>query len=1257
MTRFDTKFTLALLASTALAGPLGATGAAAQALPTGGSVRYGNVTIGQSGNAMAIGQSTATAIVNWQGFSIGQGNRVDVTQPGASSTLLNRVTGSAPSSIAGQLNANGQVFLVNPNGIAITPTGTVKAGGGFVASTLDVSDRDFRNGRYRLKGNGSSAAVSNEGAIEVGSGGYAALIGGRVDNSGLISVPMGKVGLGAGERATLDVSGDGFLQVTVPSRQEGDGALVSNSGRIRANGGRVEMRAASLRDAARETINMSGVVEARSVGGRSGAIVLGGGDGGRVTVSGKLDASAPTRRRSTAALGMARGGSITITGRDIALKGATLDASGPAGGGTVRVGGDYQGGGTLQHAATTSVDTGTVIRADATVNGNGGSVVLWSDQQTSFAGTISAKGGPQGGNGGDAEVSGKVLLAYSGLTDLSAAKGAFGTLLLDPYNVTISTDPDSPTNTVGPGTLVTPIGTQTGTQFTPNANDSNINASTLLSALATANVNVTTGTGGAQQGNITVTAPLSWTAPTNLALQAAGNIFINAAINGGGSVGLQSNLATTISAPITLARGGIGIATGGNLAINGNLTTAGGIFLSAGATGTGAQVTATGNIATAGEFRLNRGNFLQNAAALPGFSAGPFTIIPGTATFRRVQGGDGSTGNPFQIVDVYGLQGIATSSTFLSASYALANNIDASGTASWNNGAGFVPIAQQVGFTGSLDGRGNTINGLIINRPTENGVGLFGTMGGTIRDVRLTNATVAGSTPVGALASTVSTGASITGSSVSGNVTGGTAVGGLVGSNSGTISGSTSSAAVSGTSNDVGGLAGDNMGGTITGSSASGAVSGPAFHVGGLVGHNYSGTITNSFATGNASTTSSTGGAGGLVGENDATITLSYATGNASAPTAAGGLVGTNSGGSVSQSYATGTATGTGSGATGTGGLIGSGSGGSVTDSFSTGAASGGTGVGGLIGTQSGGTISTSYTFGRVSGSSGTGGLIGKAASSPTVNNSFFDSQATGQSASAGGTGQTTAQLQAGLPSGFSSSVYGTGVSGAQSYPFLLALPIPASILNSTTQPAPATPTAPAVNNADIASSTISPTLSRQLPFTFASVNSTPAVIDLTLGGGGGPTLGVTQADVAAGAGSATRQSASQTLTFVQRASSDLQRRIAACDGRAGAAYKDCVGGALQQYANDLDSQILRLPPPLRAVTAVIREAARRVQTVATVAEARTIVRAAVTEVRRAIALLRADEPAVARLQVRQGNVIASALQSVDTKLARAVGL
>ncbi|MEH0069239.1 hypothetical protein V6L77_01140 [Pannonibacter sp. Pt2-lr] len=131
-----------------------------------------------------------------------------------------------------------------------------------------------------------------------------------------------------------------------------------------------------------------------------------------------------------------KGGKITVTGQQVALKGAQIDASGAKGGGTVKTGGDWQGKGTTQRAETTSIDAASIIRADATQSGNGGTVVVWSDDLTTFAGLISAQGAGTG-TGGEAEVSGKAVLSYTGRTDLSGP-GGFGNLLLDPYNVTIS---------------------------------------------------------------------------------------------------------------------------------------------------------------------------------------------------------------------------------------------------------------------------------------------------------------------------------------------------------------------------------------------------------------------------------------------------------------------------------------------------------------------------------------------------------------------------------------------------------------------------------------------------------------------------------------------------------------------------------------------------------------------------------------------------------------------------------------------------
>jgi filamentous hemagglutinin family protein len=596
-----------LLATTALS-PLAAHGDPAT-LPTGGQVAHGSVGIATPGpGQMAITQGSSAAIVNWGGFSIGSAARVDIRQPGADAMLLNRVTGSTTSRIDGQLDANGQVFLLNPNGITIGPGGQVRAAG-FVASTLGMSDEDFLAGRHRFEGQGGSAAVRNHGTIDIIPGGYAALLGGRVENAGTIRVPMGRVGLGAGERATLDFSGDGFLQVAVPSNADGDEALITQSGRIEADGGRVEMLAATARDAARNAVNLSGVVQASSVSGRNGAIVLGGGSGGRVQVTGRASTRAPVSVVASSPIPPARptGGSIEITGAEIILAGAEIDASGPGGGGEILIGGDLRGKGPLPRARTLSADADTQIRADALGAGDGGAVVLWSEDHTVFRGEISSRGGPEGGDGGFVEVSGKARLSFSGLVDRRAPMGRAGTLLLDPYDIVITDIEPSD-------------GGFDGEPFFPDGTPSNIYVGDLVENLEFGDTIISTGSVDDQvpgEGSITVLVPVNWGTGSDLRFSAVGNV----------------NLQQAITAP----NGGFTIDAGGTI------------------------ITGSGGAIDVARFTLLSGNWQQvgngTPDSLPSFQAGDFWVDPFSSTFLRAAGGNGSTATPWLLTDIYGLQG------------------------------------------------------------------------------------------------------------------------------------------------------------------------------------------------------------------------------------------------------------------------------------------------------------------------------------------------------------------------------------------------------------------------------------------------------------------------------------------------------------------------------------------------------------------------------------------------------------------------
>lgn len=261
----------------------------AQALPTGGQVVGGSGSITQSGSTMTVTQSTSRMAVDWQSFSIGQGSTVNFVQPSASAVALNRVLGSDVSVIQGALNANGQVFLVNPNGVLFSPTAQVNVGG-IVASTLQISTADFMAGNYTFEG-GSANAVINQGAIRAADGGHIALIAAKIINDGGLQADRGAVLLGAGSKVTLDLGGPVKLRV----EQGAIDALITNGGAIRADGGTVLLTAQAAGELTSTVINHTGVIEARTLAtGEQGQILLlGGMDKDRIEVGGRLDASAP----------------------------------------------------------------------------------------------------------------------------------------------------------------------------------------------------------------------------------------------------------------------------------------------------------------------------------------------------------------------------------------------------------------------------------------------------------------------------------------------------------------------------------------------------------------------------------------------------------------------------------------------------------------------------------------------------------------------------------------------------------------------------------------------------------------------------------------------------------------------------------------------------------------------------------------------------------------------------------------------------
>ncbi|EAY7317846.1 filamentous hemagglutinin N-terminal domain-containing protein, partial [Salmonella enterica] len=512
-------------------------------LPTGGQIVGGQGSISTSGSQMTIHQQTQNMATNWHSFDIGRNNTVQFVQPDSSAVALNRVTGASGSQIMGTLKANGQVFILNPNGVLFGKGARVNVGG-LVASTKNLSTADFMNGQYTLSGSGNPGAqVVNQGSLTTSKGGYIVLAGERVSNSGTVITPSGKTVLAAGKTVTLQLDEGGLTSVSVNGSVVN--ALVENRGLISASNGQVYLTAKGQDMLLNTVVNNSGTVEAKGLASRGGEIVLSGGDNGVVSQSGQLLADSQT----------GRGGKITLEGQNIHLAGGSLaSATGKTGGGEVYAGGGWQGKDSrIRNASKVVMDKAATVDVSATENGHGGTAVLWSDDYTNFRGTVLAKGGAQSGSGGQVETSSHRNLQASGTVDASARAGRGGEWLLDPTDVTI----------VGTG-ADTGIGSATadGTGiFTPTATGAQILGTSIESQL-NAGTNVTVRTSGAdtagQTGNITVNANITKSAGADatLTLLADNNISTGDRVSIGASAGkLNLNLLagnTTNNASISL---------------------------------------------------------------------------------------------------------------------------------------------------------------------------------------------------------------------------------------------------------------------------------------------------------------------------------------------------------------------------------------------------------------------------------------------------------------------------------------------------------------------------------------------------------------------------------------------------------------------------------------------------------------------------------------------------------------------------------
>src|SRR5579871_495156 len=700
--------------------------------PLGPSASDPGVTYSGLGtNTTGIGLDKSHTIINWQSFNVGQGQTTDFYFGANNWIVLNRVNqGSATinGNLNGCLNAGctlfgGNVWVYASDGVLIGPGARVNAGG-FLATTSPLaSDSTFLspgNSDSNVFDFGASvpdAAVTVKSGAQINANnGTVALIAPQVTTEAGSSVNAGNgtVLYGAAQSYRVKFAQDSaddldLVDFEVPAGRAGgtDSKTPLNVGG-KTTAGNVYIASVSKQSVADAVINVSGEVTATNAAKQGGDIVLSG--DGDVNVSGQLtgaNVSIASTGGTTTVSGSVTaeqangaGGDITVTAPNVALAStAKLDASGTTGG-TVLVGGDVHGGVNpsenfspvrVANADTTSVAKGASILANGSA-GNGGNVVVWSNQKTDFAGTISATGG--GGNGGFAETSSHKVLGFTGTVDLTATGGKTGTLLLDPENLSICANPCTTNATFATGT------------YTATGDNSTLLNTDLQTQLGLSNVVVTTGgagSAGAQTGDITVAAPVTWSSGNTLTLEAYHSIFVGAALTAntgsGGAVDMKVNQGGT--------GGVIEFDTGGSVTTTLGQTYEGPVSL-----------TVTTGLSDSSAAGVIFDSTVDGAQTL---------TVTGNATFDGVVGG----GTALTSVDVTGTTDINTTA------------ISTSGNQTYTGNATLAK-ATNLTSTGGLVDFGGTLNGAFDL--TITGKGEFdGIVGGT---TALTSIDVTGTTDI-----------------------------------------------------------------------------------------------------------------------------------------------------------------------------------------------------------------------------------------------------------------------------------------------------------------------------------------------------------------------------------------------------------------------------------------------------------------------------------------------------------------------------
>ena len=1003
-----------------------------QNLPSGAQVSGGAGVVTQtSATSLLIKQTTDRLAINWQSFNIGSGNSVHFDQPSASSIALNRVIGNSRSEIFGSLTSTGQVFLVNPNGMLFGSTAQVDVGG-LVASTLNITDRNFLDGRFIFSDASNRSSVINQGAISANNNGTLTLIGHQVINQGSMQAHLGSVVLGAGNTALLTLADNRLLKFEIT--QNALNALADNGGLIRANGGQVILTAGAKESLLQSTVNNSGIVEAQTIERQTGNILLlAGMQAGTTKVVGTLDASAPAARNPNGG----DGGLVETSGAHVKV------AS------TARV--TTAGSGNTGNSGIWLVDP-----FDFTIAASGGDIsgATLSSSLANGNVTLQSSGGSNTGSG-DIYVNDAVSWNTNRLTltaardiNINAVMTAAGTSSL---TMNTGTANGADAGVAGGAVRVgfdaegnfrgrVDFGTRAGTGFLTI----NGKAYTVINSLGAAGSTTAAdlqGMNGNLAGNYALGANIDAT-PTSGWNGGAGYLPVgDSSVHFSGSlIGLGHSIdGLTINRPAGGLIGLIGWSDGGGISSLGlkNVRITGLDAVGALAGRNSQSIInsfATGSVNGDFDGRIVGGLIGFNEGAIDASYSKSAVTIDGGSNSYGVGGlvgqnaGTISRSNATGSVTGYAssVGGLAGTSVGAIANSYATGNINSEDlvrpTAPLRSGGTGGLVGNNVGrITGSFatgnirTGNAASVGGLVGDHAffdisdsfaTGNvttgsdsmGVGgLVGRMGfGTFSNVYATGTVTVGDRGgnIGGLMGESASG-TVVNAHAYGDVIGGAStisMGGLIGSNRSVIIGSraTGSVTAGNSSRNLGGFLGSNGENClcavtpliVADSHATGRVRGgsDSYNLGGLVGLQFFGSVTNSFALGTVSAQFNSFSLGGLIGENAGTVRLAWASGNVSignyspiTATALGGLVGYNkSSGTLEQAFASGSVAGIGN-AIALGGLVGFNDG-AIVSTYSTSSIGGGTFLGGLVGVNRG-SISTSYSSGTVTGILPMGGL------------------------------------------------------------------------------------------------------------------------------------------------------------------------------------------------------------------------------------------------------------------------------------------